>query len=80
MSWGFVTHCCHFQFVTVVKNQQNIFFALIDESAVCIRMTDQSDDGDYDDYACNDKDGDDDEDGDEDGGGIRSWTVAGVRC
>ena len=42
-------------------------------------MTDQSDDGDYDNYACNDKDGDDDEDGDEDGGGIRSWTVAGVR-
>ena len=41
-------------------------------------MTDQSDDGDYDDYACNDKDGDDDEDGDEDGGGIRSWIVAGV--
>ena len=41
-------------------------------------MTDQSDDGDYDNYACNDKDGDDDEDGDEDGGGIRSWIVAGV--
>ena len=45
-----------------------------------IRRIDQSDNVDDEDYAVNDKDkdGDDDEDGDEDGGGIRSWTVAGV--